>query len=359
MDDCTLHLLKSVLSLPTTSFHEVAVSTFITHYAMGIGLEASADTAGNIWIDYGPKNKAPIYITAHMDHPGFEIIEARGRLGKAVLYGGVKHETFVKSDVIVHSEHEPIPAKIGSNVLPDHYFNKPVFSIKADAPIAIGDFGHFNLPDVKISDTSIRTLAADNLVNVAALLELLTRLVEAKSKSRIIALFTRAEEVGFIGAMSVIKNQLLDKTRPIIVLECSSKEGLPVKQGLGPIIRSGDKQSSFVPEVEAWLIDVAKSLQNDDSNFQYQRALLMGGRCEGSIYTASGYLTGSIALALGNYHNHDPKGAPALEYISTVDYEQHIQLLVKIAATSFKNSETFNSQTKTLWENYEQFSEKL
>ncbi len=79
MDGLSKTILESVLSLPTMSFHETAVSTFIRWYCAGLGLDVKEDKAGNLIVKYSGKGGKNITLTAHMDHPGFEVISAKGK----------------------------------------------------------------------------------------------------------------------------------------------------------------------------------------------------------------------------------------------------------------------------------------
>ena len=46
---------------------------------------------------------------------------------------------------------------------------------------------------------------------------------------------------------------------------------------------------------------------------------MSGGTCEATAFTAFGYETGALAVPLGNYHNVDPDGCLAAEYVSPRD----------------------------------------
>ena len=46
---------------------------------------------------------------------------------------------------------------------------------------------------------------------------------------------------------------------------------------------------------------------------------MSGGTCEATVFTLFGYPTGALAIPLGNYHNVDPDGRLAAEYVSPRD----------------------------------------
>ena len=307
MDKATKKLMESVLSLPTMSFNETAVSTFVKWYAAGLDLDISEDRAGNVIVKYLGGSKSGITFSAHMDHPGFEIIKAEGHEGIAALWGRVDTKFFSGSNVIVHAEDGPCKAKIGKPISGKKHFGKPCFHIKAKSEMSIGDFGHYDIPYITIKGDRISTLAADNLMGVSSILELMTRLVAKRAKVNVTGFFTRAEEAGFLGAFAAMESKSISKKDPLIVLECSSAPGGKVDIGGGPVIRSGDAQSSYNPEVEAWLIECAARISKKNKKFKHQRALLKGGRCEACVYISEEYPVGGIALPLGNITTTDLK----------------------------------------------------
>ena len=54
---------------------------------------------------------------------------------------------------------------------------------------------------------------------------------------------------------------------------------------------------------------------------------MSGGTCEATAFTLFGYETGALAIPLGNYHNVDPDGRLAAEYVSPHDLANLARLL--------------------------------
>jgi endoglucanase len=357
MDKSAKNLVESVLGLPTMSFFETAPATFVRCYAEGLGLEVLEDPVGNVIVNYGDKLKPGITFNAHLDHPGFEVVEAKGKTGRVALWGRVDSDCFRGAKVIIHTSEETVAGRILKGPLPEKHLGKNCFSIEAEKEIFAGDFGYYDLPAIKFSGDRIYARAADNLMSVAAILELLTRLVEKKARARVTGLFTRGEEAGFLGAFGAMENKSVSKSAPLIVLECSSASGGGVSFGDGPVIRSGDLQSTYDPSIEAWLADCAAELAKENNKFQFQRALLKGGRCEACAYIAYGYKTGGIALPLGNYHNHGPKG-PAAEYVQAKDYLNMVLLMEELVKNPMKNDFLLR-KTEPIRKNYLKLRKKL
>ena len=145
--------------------------------------------------------------------------------------------------------------------------------------------------------------------------------------ARVGVLLTRAEEVGFVGAIAAAKSRTVPEACFLVCMETSS-ERINAKMGDGPILRVGDKASVFTPEVTAHCELVAKQLAESDKLFRYQRKLMDGGSCETTVFCAAGYEAGALCLPLGNYHNIGPGGKPAPEYISVSDLDSLVELLI-------------------------------
>ena len=150
------------------------------------------------------------------------------------------------------------------------------------------------------------------------------------AKAHVIGVITRAEEIGFQGALTLAEGKLLPKNSLIVSLE-TSKELPPTKMGKGVILRVGDRSSIFDSTGMRFLGEVATGLQAKDKKFQFQRALMFGGTCEATAFQEFGYQVAAVCVALGNYHNCHPKGRIAAEYVSLTDACGMVQLLVEAA----------------------------
>lgn len=328
MDKSSKVIVSTVLKLPTMSFHETAVTTFVRWYAAGLGLRVTSDRAGNLLVKYRG-GRGGVTFCAHTDHPGFEVISSQGTRATVALWGKVDPRDFAGSKVTTYTDHGAVKGKIG-RALSKKHLGRICFPLKATAKVAKGDFGHYDLPGVRFRGDRIFARAADNLMGVSAILDLMTRLVKAKARVNVSGLFTRGEEAGFLGAFAAMESGLIPRRDPVIVLECSSAPAGKVNIGGGPVIRCGDLQSTYDPVVDVWLQDVATGLKVKEKKFSYQRALLQGGRCEACVYSAQGYRTGALALPLGNYHNKGPRGYAA-EYVSASDYEDLLRFMEALA----------------------------
>jgi len=316
-------LLQSVLSLPTASFHEHAVMQFVRSFASFYKLPIQRDRSGNLKITYRSGSvRTPTTFVAHMDHPGFEVVQGGNKKVRVRLLGGVNPKQFLGSKILICSEEGLIPGRVTRKIKKD-------FEVAVRISVARGDFGYFDFPGCLFRSGKICSKGLDNVNSVSALLELLRTLKQKKMKAHVVCLFTRAEEVGFIGAMSAIENNFVPRNGPIIVMETSSAKGGRVQVGGGPVLRVGDKMSVFTPGMDLWLHKTAQDLQKKKKDFLFQRALMAGGSTEASIFLLKGFVVGSLAFPLENYHNQG-KTRPAMEIISQKDYADMQRLLVEI-----------------------------
>ena len=197
---------------------------------------------------------------------------------------------------------------------------------KKPATRKFGAFRMWDLPACEVRAGIIRSRACDDLIGCACIVAMLRELERTGAQCAAWGLFTRAEEIGFIGAIEMARSGRLPKSVTVISLETSSVKGGPVKIGGGPIIRVGDRTSIFDSGTTALLQDIAKR-----AGLTHQRALMQGGTCEATAYALYGYRTAAMCVALGNYHNCGPRERIASEYVSVEDSVGMARLCVEMA----------------------------
>ena len=337
-------LLQSILGQPTAPFREHYVRAALEGAARALGLRPRHDRFGNLYIAYRRGQARPLALTAHMDHPGFELLSS-GRLVHAALLGGVDPKNLRGSRVRLYAEaakhhaHPPVrpphPVRgritaVHSTLPPGSRRPKVEVEIACEAEVALPAFGHFDLPGMELHGGMLRSKALDNLLSCALILATFARLQRRRAVANVLGVFTRAEEVGFVGAGGVLRSKILTPQRPLVVLETS--KALPsAPMGAGPVLRVGDRMTCFDPEMDLWLADSAAELARTQPGFHYQRALMTGGACEASLFMLHGRRVGALAMPLGNYHNMTPRGGIGAEYISTNDFDQALMLLEHLA----------------------------
>ncbi|GMU24619.1 MAG: hypothetical protein AMXMBFR13_46930 [Phycisphaerae bacterium] len=332
-------ILLELLAVPTSPFNEQYVAGYIRRWVDGRrGLALAADVFGNLIVRLrrGRTARRPLVFSAHMDHPGFEAEGmVRSRL-RAIWRGGVAPEYFRQAPVRFYSENRWVRGTVVSTrVRKDERGRRRVSSamIEVDRPVAPGSIGMWDFPDPVIRGQRVHARACDDIAGLAAVLSAFDRLWDGRGAVDIYATFTRAEEVGFAGAIALSRNGLLPRGARIVAVEISSE--IPgVNMGAGPILRVGDRTAIFTPGLTAFCRHVAEDLANQDRTFTFQRKLMDGGTCESAAFCEYGLEATGLCLALGNYHNMDvQRRRLAPEYIDLNDYEKLVQWFAALATS--------------------------
>jgi endoglucanase len=334
-------ILKRILKQPTAPFHEQRVVAEIERFFSELGWPVGKDAYGNRVAVYKPAKKAlkgRIAFVAHTDHPGFEIESAAGKRAVARWFGGVWRPYFTKAQVEVQSAAGPVKGRVVKVKSPSDAPNRvETMELKMDGAVAPGDFGQWDLPLFKMDGKLITTRAADDLCSVVAMLALARECQRRDVRHEVWFVFTRAEENGFNGCMGLIEGKMLPPDLAMISLETS--KALPgAEQGKGPVIRLGDRLSTYSHELLLYMENQAQKLKKDQRGFSYARKVMDGGACEASVFINYGYTTAGIAFPLGNYHNMGdapgPDGKPVLraETVHIEDLSNGIELMVAMCA---------------------------
>jgi putative aminopeptidase FrvX len=289
-------ILKKILKQPTAPFHEYFVRAELEAMLKEVPhVKTKVDKYGNLLATYkhGKKKSAPTWVlAAHMDHPAF--VQKPDSKGEYEFLGGVSQP-----------------------VLDDGIKRKLRKTVKG-APIAVWNF------PVEITKERISATACDDLINCATIVATFMEMASLNMETTMHAVFTRAEEVGWLGAWHLGENWPFDKDAVFLSLETSR----PVNGalfGAGPVIRVGDRLSIFDSEAVAVLMRTAA-----DQGIRVQRCLLDAGACEATALQALGMRSAGISIPLGNYHNTSDDKTLAPEYVMMEDVKALIRLLTAL-----------------------------
>jgi len=376
-----LDWLRQITALPTAAGREWRISNWIKQWvADRPALHLADDAAGNLVVSFkdapdidGPR--PPLFITAHLDHPAFVVERILGPGTVELSFrGGVMDIFFEDAPVIVHTTGgSRLRATLaGSDNLgigsPFKHYIAELHESADD--VAVGDVATWDFTDghsADIIDGLLHTPACDDLAAVAAAIatmDILADLAAAGGEEGAVnhtrLLFTRAEEIGFVGAIAACKLGTMPPNSRVIALENSRAfDDSPI--GGGPIVRVGDRMSIFEPRLTAACArraeevfarpaqPIASQTAADISKGgarPWQRKLMAGGACEASVFCGYGYQATCLCLPLGNYHNmphlaelqagtydRTTYGPPrcAREFISVADFHGLVDLLVALA----------------------------
>ena len=224
-------LLLEVTSLPTAAGREDRVIAAIERWvaARAKRVVLARDRFGNLTVaQHGflaacAKGVRPVMITAHLDHPAFVVtaVRTKGKGSKASVeldleFRGGVHDQYFKGaalEVFDRQTKKSFDAKIVSLDAKTDPATKPFKTVvaklaKASAAksIAAGSIARWKFPKAEIKKGLVHTHACDDLAAVAAALAAFEGLSRDASLAHVALLFTRSEEIGFIGAIGAARN---------------------------------------------------------------------------------------------------------------------------------------------------------
>jgi endoglucanase len=293
-------ILKEILQQPTAPFHEYHVISHIESLLKNCPhVKLKRDGFGNLIATYKYRqslSKPTWVLGAHMDHPAFVRSVKKGEEDQFEFLGGV-------------------PADVVEKGVAAGLRMKPIGDI---APWKLG---------VSVTKEKIEAPACDDLVNCAVMVALFWELARLDISTTVHAVFTRAEEVGFLGASYVANHWEFGEDAVFLSLE-TSRPVNGAEMGKGPIIRVGDRLSVFDSEAIAVLMTTAK-----EQGIRVQRCLLDAGACEATAVQALGHRSAGISIPLGNYHNMGENQIIAAEFVMMSDVSDLLSLLTALVGT--------------------------
>ena len=317
-----LRILERIARRPTAPMHEDAVLDEATRIARAFGGSTRRDRWGNLIVSPKGRRSGPaLWLVAHTDHPGFEITGP----GRAVFLGGVQARYFRRGVALrVYHDGEAFPARVGRYAPATHRLAlRPGPEVRR---LRRGDFGVFELEDVRVSRGLVHARQLDDLAGSSVALAAMERACRSRTLN-LHALLTRAEEIGFVGSVGAAQDGRIQASAWIVNLEAS--RAIPgVAIGGGPVIRVGDRTSTFDGAAEAILRAARTRLP---PRKQVQRFLMSGGTCEATVWNLYGYRATGVAVPLGNYHNQGPGDRLAAEIVSTADLATAVDLVEEAA----------------------------
>lgn len=347
-----LEILSDLAGFTATSFWEDEPAGYLAERAESSALEVSIDDWGNVLATKtGTDPHAPgIAFVAHMDHPGYEVVSQNddqitlNTLGGLGITAGRAGTTIT---VVTESGEQVRATVIGTGPIEGEaqrlreaagWLASGTVYARLDREVDLGTLPRPavpDLPDFELEDGLIKMRAVDDLAGCAAILAALESIVDEPVVGAVYGLFTRAEEIGLVGAQLAARNRLVPTSTVVVSVETSSV--LPGAWiGDGVVIRTGDRAATFDYEAEAYLGSAVQNIKQTVPEFKFQRQLMSAGGCEASAFKAFGYKVTGTAFPLGNWHNRSDDGVE-LEYISKDDFVGGALLIsaaAKLAGTS-------------------------
>lgn len=324
-------LAERLMRCPTAPYHEHAVRDVVEAICDENRLDCRRDKFGNVLVQLRttPRQR-PLVLAAHMDHPGFEVVGVASGQAPRVRFNGGVPDAFFRLGLRLRLAPSGTAASLGRRIGKQKVFKIKSLGTPVSASAKPGMFATWELEPFGVRAGRIYGCACDNLIGVAATLATLIELKRKRARVHVIGMLTRAEEVGFRGALAAGASRELPANSLVVSLE-TSRELEGVRMGHGVILRVGDCASVFDAAASRFLAEVALKLAGRDKRFKFQRGLMSGGTCEATAYQELGYQATGVCVALGNYHNCGPRNKIAAEYVDLADACSMVNLLAKAA----------------------------
>jgi hypothetical protein len=240
--------LRELASLPTAAFHEDLTCGYIADFLKKHEIPYEIDRYGNIIAHYKTADCRPLALMAHTDHPAFELVrpdapaEYPGAHWTARLLGGVARDYFEQPFRVRIFPGNDTSRAVGATGIGykvgDGGPRDIVLYLKLDEPaeeLTEGNFGIWDLPDFELRDGFIHARVIDDLVGCAAGLLALWKAKTENYATNLYGVFTRAEEVGLVGADLLFAAGTLPRETFIVSIEASRT--LPRASGICPQAR--------------------------------------------------------------------------------------------------------------------------
>ncbi len=341
--------LLDVTGIPTAAGREDRIISWVRHWVDDRpDLLIAEDRAGNLLITQrgASATRRPLFFQAHLDHPAFVVRQVfDSRRIELEFRGGVADAYFQDAKIDIFDSHDLAhTAKITRLQAQEKPFKLVTAElVEATDSISLGDVGRWALRGrgamPQVVDGLLHAPACDDLAAVAAALAAIDVLRQRGGLMHVGALFTRAEEIGFVGTLAACREATLPKDARVICLE-NSRSFAESPIGGGPILRVGDKMSVFDPRLTNRISLIMNEHASLNPSFKWQRRLMPGGTCEATAFSEYGYEATCLCLPLGNYHNQGDIDAVARgtrqarvrpEVIAVADYHGLVEMLVVIA----------------------------
>ena len=337
-----VRILERLAREPTTSYHEERVAAEATRIAKAAGARVRRDRHGNLRISPPtPRKGVPVWLVAHMDHPGVEIVGKR----EAVLLGGLAAAYFRRGTRLrFYHDGEPVPARV-QKYSPKTYRFRLVPSPEVDR-LRRRDMGVFELEDFEVRGGLVHARQLDDLAGSSVAVAAMERACLSR-RANLHALLTRAEEEGFVGTLAAIQDEAVPRNAVIVNVEAS--KAIPgVEIGGGPVIRVGDRRKTFEPGAESLLLAARAKLPKSKP---VQRWLMSGGTFEATPWGQIGWRTTGLAIPLGNYHNQGPRNRLAAEIVSVKDLATAVDI-IDLAARDVGAAQRWDDGTRRTLQGY-------
>ena len=322
------------ISQPAAPYYEsrvaCAIQTLLSPFCDHPHVRLFFDRYGNLAVTYrhpDARFDASLAAAAHMDHPGYHVLSVDTRTATMSIMGGLpRDKRLIGSAALIYRKNYENRGTVTGFTNEE----KTGVLLDLDRPWKGPSDFVWGVPDVerfRLDGNLIHGRAMDDLVGCAQQIAAFEIMIREEIPVEFTAIFNRAEEVGFLGAVGACELGTIPIRSVVLSLE-ASKHLDGAQPGHGIILRTGDRQAMFDASVTDLLERAAEAAL--EKQVRHQKRRMDGGTCEATLYMAYGYETGALAVPLINYHNHGDTSVEA-EAIHRDDLAGGVVMLVEMA----------------------------
>lgn len=289
-------LRRAVSVLAPPGKEERAIECVREMVAIRTRLEVLQDRFGNLMIRFRKERGGqPLVFSAHLDHPGLVVVGVDGNEILAEYRGGSHSNCHVGSSVMLSGAHQSSIATITR--VDAQTRTSPVLTLQCDDAIAEGDVG------TVLSNPSF--LACDDMAGVCACLHASDRVEESELPGPVRFVFTRAEEIGMVGAIGACRSGLIPAGSRVIAID-ARRDSEDAAIQVSARDRSGPVNPQLIQEC------IRSGCSMNDS---------LPTTTEAGVYGAFGFDSAAVTYPILSMHN-EMDGMPVAESMNPKTYEK-------------------------------------
>jgi len=263
----------------------------------------SQDSFGNVIVRHDKEHRgAPLFFSAHIDHPALVVTSIREESLLIEYRGGSKDVCYEGAEALIVTRSGDVSLRILHHEESDSA--SPLFTCEMHNDVQVGDVGTLS--------ATRESFACDDMAGVSALLHAMDRIDERSIPGPIRLIFTRAEEIGMIGAIGACRAGVIPLGSRVIAIDARNDV-----QSQRLIVSNRDRTGPVSPRLVA---DCVRCGCEEDENYV--------SATEAGAYGAFGFESVAVTFPIGYMHNND-KGRSVPEQMDAVVYSQ---LVERIAA---------------------------
>lgn len=259
-------------------------------------LEVLQDRFGNLIVRFRrERGGQPLFFCAHLDHPGLVAVKVDGEEIRAEYRGGSATICRVGSTVNFYGANRTSNAVITS--VDTQTIVSPILMLNGKDTVEVGDVG--------VITTEVTSLACDDMAGVCACIHALDRIDQNALAGPVRLLFTRAEEIGMIGAIGACRSGLIPAASRLIVVDARSDTNDDRIH-----VSARDRSGPVNPRLVNECVRLGCALNEE-----------LPTTTEAGVYGAFGFDSAAVTYPISFMHN-EREGEPAAERIKPGVYER-------------------------------------